>query len=322
MLKLQSQQELQQEKQKTSACAYRGNPIFHNASVVASSCVWASRGALLRKSSNYVADAAFDARPILAVAICLSGEPRSFMNPRYPKHFKAAFLDPLKSNETIIDLYTHFDAQHQCREELEESVEVLAPKTCVLWHGGFSKPIGGYAARECLSNGYDMAFKWRGCLEDIQNTEQKRGYLYDFVVRCRPDFEYENAVPRYKNWIHLPRNVVWTTIADDSFVDDNFAILPRAAATTYFKIADEFDQCITSNASEVLDNPCGQRWAWTECRVQYALHVGRFEVRRAPFYSFSWVNCLDALCRSAIRRPGGIKGNIPFLRDNLKSSVF
>jgi hypothetical protein len=101
MLKLQSQQELQQEKQKASACAYRGNPIFHNASVVASSCVWASRGALLRKSSNYVADAAFDARPILAVAICLSGEPRSFMNPRYPKHFKAAFLDPLKSNETI-----------------------------------------------------------------------------------------------------------------------------------------------------------------------------------------------------------------------------
>jgi len=320
-----SREDIHKEKQlRSSVCAYRGTPIFHNSSLPASSCVWASRSRLLRRRVGVDTDAAarHAKKPSLAVAICLSGEPRSFVNPSYPKHFKAALIDPLKGNDTTVDVYAHFDAQHHCREELEESVALLAPKTCVLWYGSFSHPVGGSSSGKCLANGYDMAFKWRGCLEDIELEEEIRGYKYDFVVRSRPDFEYENAVPRFDDWMNLKPNVVWTTIADGSFVDDNFAILPRAAASVYFKIADQFDKCITSNSSEITDSPCGERWGWTECRVQYALHVANFKVRRAPFHSFSWVNCQNAECHNAYRRPGGIKGKVPFLRENLMSSTF
>ena len=151
------------------------------------------------------------------------------------------------------------------------------------------------AVSSCCTAGYAAATKWRGCLRNIEAAEMAADTPYDFVLRLRPDVEHAYALPPAAEWMHLRRDVAFTMLAfkaagdchpgdalpwlriggspipvskPGTFVDDNLALLPRAAAHAYFSIADELEKCVPVYPKNAL---CGRRWEWAECRVSQAL---------------------------------------------------
>ncbi|CAF4276079.1 unnamed protein product, partial [Adineta steineri] len=79
--------------------------------------------------------------------------------------------------------------------------------------------------------------KWQRCLEHIEQAERQDGIRYDFIVRTRPDLYFAKAMPSPKK---LPRDTILINPYYECLnygISDLFAIIPRALADPYMRVA-------------------------------------------------------------------------------------
>ena len=117
--------------------------------------------------------------------------------------------------------------------------------------------------------------KWPVAYAAMRNAEEARGHSYDYVVRLRPDFKVVEALPHIKHIFHQFRRVNKNTSSysrydfggpegyntSDSIVsdvviwDDQFAVMPRYAARSFFTLAPQaFMVC---HPAEIWEQACG-----------------------------------------------------------------
>ena len=211
------------------------------------------------------------------------------------------FYDPLNDG-FIIDSFFNLDATAQT-----ENPEVIA----MLWdyfspvHITVSKvncSSWWCAKEECIRTGFEQFKRLAECMEKILEHEKSAGYVYEFVLRIRPDILFHTELPPSHCWKGLRRDVVWDSDAlffgDQNvrvdkasrvdFIMDFFKIIPREHVEAYMSgIAKSYDACIPEiqhtaanhavGGTELLrklygddfSGGCGKdkhRWRWNECR--------------------------------------------------------
>lgn len=241
----------------------------------------------------------------MSVAICLSGAPRSFAHASMQAHWRAV-VAPLR-DEFTVDIFAHLSTVDSNRSAVEAAAAVIGARTLRL----YDDPVGASRwttpkqrrSAELLpkSCAHDQSLytttKWQGCWRDIAASEAARGQRYAFVFRMRPDLEYAASLPGAAQWRCLKPNVAlfmeaeWPVVDGSStwarstrlrgqlmpaasthlLIDDNLAVLPRAAADAYFGIADRVARCLPPQPPPGGTRCIPGSWDSLHCQILEAL---------------------------------------------------
>ena len=303
----------------------------------------------------------------------MSGYSDVIVLPAFQHHFKAAFA-PLASAAFVqFELFLHMDGTLLRKDELPlltSAARALGAVELKLYEDAPSRPPATNGQRmcpsapgrrrndecDCLTTGYVQNLKLRGCLASIEAREKQAASIFDFVVRMRSDVEFGWRVPPAAQWRRLSRDIIWAQMveagrADSShavhamhaveLLDDQFAVVPRRAAATYFAgPGADIEACVPLSPNASQSTSCPGRWFWAECRVLHALRRLDGNLSAAPFpalRNMSMLNCgtrrgdIEGCLRTgARRRPEGnalrrrhlhaVSG--PLLSEALPSSQF
>ena len=254
--------------------------------------------------------------PPRRVAHCVAGHARTLWFPEIYTLYKANVLDALGPNvEHTLYLVTDNSGpefshgspyEHWPKEEYDAAIGRFNFSRVVWTHEphNYSHMMGNAC-------GYS---RWRICLALIEETEQQRGFVFDRVIRSRPDLAVVGAIPRYdqlpvnltllppyyEHSGNLPASFVgvtdewkrgaWGDLTGDGMgVNDLFAILPRSAATVYLNTS----EITRSWSDEQVARYCGLALHACECRPKVALRFHEVPYEAAPFQvkirrSFAW----------------------------------
>jgi hypothetical protein len=171
-------------------------------------------------------------------------------------------------------------------EKYRSALKYLSPRK-IEWipvddHMGAKEDRTGYA-------------KWQRCLELIEEAEKQNGAKYDYIVRSRPDLYFAKDLPTldllpndrilvnpyYECLNDIPSgyNQIWSeneTLCNmkDYGISDLFAIIPRALANPYMRVA------------YIPDLPlgvCGFRASHPECAIKATLYKANITFEFWPF---------------------------------------
>jgi hypothetical protein len=240
-------------------------------------------------------------RASLRVAMCLTGAPRGLLDHRMAMHFVNVYSPILDSKRVHLSIFAHLEAPSghvPAHFPLQQRVDFAVLR----WHRGASfLPNWTIHSSSCEVPGFAQFFKNRECYKDVEDFEREAGLQFDWLLRARPDMEYDGQVPSDSEWLRLKRNLVLAVLAapwapsvamprlercrlretvralDAStrpllFADDNGLLVPRHSevARRYFASATRIERHCIERASQLP--LCGETYASSpECMVMESL---------------------------------------------------
>ena len=216
-------------------------------------------------------------------AVCVVGQVRAMARRDVREHTRAALVTPLVEDGGDVEVFLHLDVKGMNEELTSTLRDFWSPTSLDVYE---VENRGSVGRAGCLSAGWPQTFRQRACAEDIRRRERIRNKPFDWVVLTRPDIEYYAKLPPARAWNGLKKDLVLSGMcwfkkdgetdasrrvakgSDVDFMTDAFAIVSRDSMDQYTSMADTFESCVPATPSS--DNPCGERWAWSECRAQHA----------------------------------------------------
>lgn len=222
----------------------------------------------------------------MRVAVCLSGHLRT-----YRKTLLNLQRHLLNNREHQFDLFVHTwdrmgwyetndaDAVHdETASELPYLMESLRPKAVVVEpKKEFLVPDFQLVSEHQIKPGTNgahilsMYYKVQECDKLRRQAESKGGFIYDAVVRARPDLVLENNVPLSK--FELLDGVVYINDRGHSGgVNDQFAVANSATMSVY--------AACFENVTRYVDEGCEWR---PEPILHYHLDRNNIQIKTYPF---------------------------------------
>ena len=215
-------------------------------------------------------------------AVCVVGQVRAMARRDVREHARAALTTPLVEDGGDVEVFLHLDVKGMNDELTSTLREFWSPTSLEVYE---VENRGSVGRAGCLSAGWPQAFRQRACAEDVRRRERIRNKTFNWIVLTRPDIEYYAKLPPARAWIGVKKDLVLSGMcwfkrdrgidakrrvakgSDVDFMTDGFAIVSRDVMDHYTSMADEFESCVP--ATPPSENPCGARWAWSECRAQH-----------------------------------------------------
>ena len=254
--------------------------------------------------------------PVRHVAHCFAGHVRTMWFPEIYTLYKANVLDALGPNvEHTLYLVSDYSPppdshgspyEHWPKDFFNDSIANFNFAK-VVWLNE-PHPYADLLGNQC---GYAQ---WRICHALIADTERQRGFVFDRIIRSRPDIAVVRALPTldqlpvnvsllppyYEHAATLPgsyfnvsahwKSHAWNDPTNDRMgVNDMFAILTRSAADVYFNTA-----VISGDWTADQVRPyCWNAVDACECRPKVALTIHKVPYEVSPLLikirrPFSW----------------------------------
>ena len=246
-------------------------------------------------------------------AVCIVGQVRTLVRKDIQDHIYDAVLAPLLIGGKV-HVFLHLD---------KKGVNVDVKTELRSWFSLESlrvydvEPHGRVGEVGCVSAGYPQVYRQRECLRDVQAYGNRSDVEFDHFILTRTDIEYYARLPPGETWYGLKRNLVLNGMViyrdevdgnsvgsgrEVSFMTDAFTIIPREALDSFATMANAYENCISTHPPS--ENTCGDRWSWSECRIQMAsasYQVGKLSTAAGEVYRGTIFRCEDSACLS-IRR--------------------
>ena len=254
------------------------------------------------------------------VAVCLSGHVRSLVQPAVYTALKANLVDPLGAGTAggaDVFMYVELDqveaaaspnaptaaetaveeAGHILNARLNDDWDPLNPRNCsaselepalallrpVVFRLHDEATAPPFPASNCTARAVPQLEKVAACFRLVEQHERARGFRYDWVVRARPDLGWTLPVAPAASF---PPHHVYVSPSYWPLADQ-FALVPRRLAATYFNAARAAHLCVE-------DGPRGdlqRRWLLSRAGYPEQLiwrHLHDYDVS-VRFYPFAFV---------------------------------
>ena len=228
------------------------------------------------------------------VAVCLSGHVRSLFLPAVYTALKANLVDPLGAGTrggTDVFMYVELDEavaeaaaassmsaleaeagaeaeaggvpfpgprlnddwdplnpRNCSASELEPALALLRPVVFRLHDEATAPP---FPASNCTARAVPQLEKVAACFRLVEEHERARGFRYDWVVRARPDLGWTLPVAPAASF---PPHHVYVSPSYWPLADQ-FALVPRRLAATYFNVARAAHLCVEDGPRGDLQPP-------------------------------------------------------------------
>jgi len=188
------------------------------------------------------------------IAFCFSGAVRSFTQPRIHESIKAHLITGgLASQGCAWDTFFYLDAEDgggagtlfapapASERDAADALALFGPRARVVWH----QEGAGLVPNNCTDGvpdpiSHPQLWKLAACYRMVERQEQVQGWQYTWVVRARPDTGWFEDAPPVQAFtpdrVYVGQPSVWP-------LNDQFALVPRHLAGTYFTAINSFYVC-------------------------------------------------------------------------------
>ncbi len=191
-------------------------------------------------------------------AICVIGQARTLRFPELKHSLHHHLISTLPGN---VDVFFSVDSV----DDISDFIANLnSPEVTTFAVPAYQPVCEGHAFNTYHTVAFhNVATRLKHCFDTVLLNEQLRGYIYDFVIRTRPDLYFYTDVSA---WLHLDQDAVFvgyflpvSNCSKYYISNDNFAVVPRRFVSIYGNAIQMLTQCnyttsdFTTNACHICD---------------------------------------------------------------------
>lgn len=248
-----------------------------------------------------------------AVALCISGVPRSLVISRVVDNIYKAF-DGLRKVGRL-DVFMYLTVQNL--SVVDYALQRLQPVkvgTTTQMIAGAHRTVGYKTDNlpdmvpphvkeensQCFNHAYMTFNAVKKCYQLVEEYEKAHRVSYTWHVRARTDVVYGQQLTQ-RVLDRLNKGTVYSSPWIPSVVSDRFAIVPASIAQDFHYVLNSFEEWRASNGCQTAMRKqlCSARWRFSECRLRVWLELKGHRSLKAILIGARVVRCQDPQCKKA-----------------------